>query len=85
MFYVFFIRVLHNDPQQNGEQVFVAANGSGYIIKFLIVQYPRVTQLQKYFLFYFTSYSFCVVARTRILDQVLLAANGSGYVIEYII
>jgi len=85
MFYVFFIRVLHNNPQQNGEQVFVAANGSGYVIEFLIVQYPRVTQLQKYFLNFFSSYHFCVVAYTRILDQVLVAANGSGYVIEYVI
>ncbi len=47
MLYVFLIHVLHNDPQQNGEQVFVAANGSGYVIEFVIVQYPRVTQLKK--------------------------------------
>ena len=85
MFRVFFIRVLHNNLQHNGEQVFVAANGSGYVIKFLIVQYPRVTQLQKYFFYFFSSYRFCVVAYTRILDQVLVAANGSGYVIEYMI
>ena len=82
MFYVFFIRVLHNNPQQNGEQVFVAANGSGYVIEFLIVQYPRATQLQKYFFYVYSSYRFCVVAYTKILDQVLVAGNGSGYVIE---
>ena len=85
MFYVFFIRVLHNDPQQNGEQVFVAANSSSYVIEFLLVQHPRVTQLQKYFIYFFSSYRFCVVAYTRILDQVLVAANGLGYVIEYVI
>jgi hypothetical protein len=49
MFYAFFILALHHNPQQNGEQVFVAANGSGYVIEFLIVRYPRVAQLQKYF------------------------------------
>ena len=83
MFYVFFIRVLHNNPQQNGEQVFVAANGSGYVIEFLILQYPRVTRLTHFN--FFRSDRFCVVACTRILDQMLLAANGSGYVIEYMI
>ncbi len=85
MFYVFFIHALHNDAHENGEQVFVAANGSGYVIEFLIMQYPRVTQLQKLFFYFFSSYRFCVVAYTRILDQVLVAANGSGYVIEYMI
>jgi hypothetical protein len=85
MFYVFFIRVLHNDLQQNGEQVFAVANGSGYVIEFLILQYPRVTQLQKYFKNLFSSYRFCVVACTIILDLVLVAANGSGYVVEYVI
>jgi len=45
MFYVFFIRALRNDPQQNGVQVFVAENDLGYVIEFLILQYLRVTQL----------------------------------------
>ena len=43
--------ILYNNPHQNGEQVFVAANGSGCVIKFLIVQYPRVTQFNKYYFF----------------------------------
>ena len=70
---------------QNGEQVFVAANGSCYVTKFLILQYPRVQQLQKFIFYFFTSYHLCVVACTKIWDQVLVAANGSSYVFEYII
>ena len=71
--------------KQNGEQVFVAANGSGYVIEFMILQQPRVIRFQKYFYIFFSSYRFCVVACTKIIDQVLVAANGSGYVIENII
>jgi hypothetical protein len=69
--------------KQNREQVFVAANGSGYVIECMILQQPRVTRFQKYF--FFSSYSFCAVACTKIADQVLMAANGLGYVIQYII
>ena len=71
--------------KQNGEQVFVAANGSGYVIEFMILQHPRVTRFQKYNFYFFGSYRFGVVACTKIGDQVLVAANGSGYVIQYII
>jgi len=60
---------LHSDPQQNGEQVFVAANVSGYVTEFIIWQYPRVTQFQNEFLAH--------TACTRIVDQLLVVANGS--------
>src|SRR6202021_3033776 len=78
---VFYVTTRH----QNGAQVFVAANGSGYIIEFMILQQPRVIRFQKYFFIFFISYRFCAMACTKIIDQVLVAANGSGYVIENII
>src|ERR1700721_822109 len=63
----------------------MAANGSGYVIEFIFLHYPRVIGFQKYFLIFFSSYCLCAVACTKIIDQVLVAANGSGYVIENII
>jgi hypothetical protein len=49
--YIFFVnQLLHAfTRKQNGEQVFVAANGSGYIIEFMILQQPRVIRFNKYF------------------------------------
>ena len=35
-----------------GDQVLVAANGSGYVIEYRIIQHLMITRIQKYFLFF---------------------------------
>ena len=66
------------------DQVLVAANGSGYVIENIILQHLMITQIQKYFLFFFISYGFCVVAKKQKGGQVLLAANGSSYTTVFV-
>ena len=64
----------------------LAANGSHYVIEFIISQYLSITRSQKYFFIFFISYGLCAVACTKVVGgQVLLAANGSSYTTDFII
>src|ERR1700721_1713967 len=50
------------------EKVLLAANGSRYVIEFIISQYLSIVRIQKYFLHFFILYGFRAAARTKCLE-----------------